>query len=604
MPRERIARRARGRDPPRCSTTPRCAPASPRPARPPPPRSPGRRSSTSSTATTARSRERAASGTREALPRARLPMNGPPDRAARVPDRAPPGPARRGQRSTSANAAAPTWRTRPATGTAAPPARCWSLWSRGRRRTPRRRRPRLRRDAAGAMARGTRTTALGFTRVVVVPDVAAARAAARPGEDLVLLRAGARPRPEWLAPLQLAAHQASGSVVGPRLLHADGTLASVGIARGPGRARAPLGGPARELGAGRAAADGARARRRVPVRPRGRGRRARPTRSPARLDDAAEALCAKAWAAGRRVLLAPASTVIAEPAPPRAPAPAPRAAATQGHLRHAGHRDRRRAPRHLHAPERARRARPRGGAVDARARRPGLVRPRTRPSGGSPTTRRWRPRWRRSTPSRSRRGGRPPRGCGRRHASTACPSTGSRTSRPPTTRRISPRTPTCSRPTGRSSRTSPAASGSRDRLRELDLQDITTFTPGIDLDEVRPLDGRRPRGRRRARARPQPAAEGLPAHEGDLPGARRAQAAAVAVRHRARPRRRPRRALHRAPVTTRTSTRSTTRPRSSCRPPSTRASASPCWRPWPPAPPSSPPTPTATATSATTARTA
>jgi glycosyltransferase involved in cell wall biosynthesis len=42
------------------------------------------------------------------------------------------------------------------------------------------------------------------------------------------------------------------------------------------------------------------------------------------LDDAAEALCATAWAAGRRVLLAPAASVVAEPAPARAAAPAAR----------------------------------------------------------------------------------------------------------------------------------------------------------------------------------------------------------------------------------------------------------------------------------------
>jgi hypothetical protein len=89
-------------------------------------------------------------------------------------------------------------------------------------------------EPARATARAARrTTAAGLTRTRVVADAAAARAELRPGEDLVLLRAGARPLPDWLAPLQLAAHQASGSVVGPRLLRADGSLASAGVARGP-----------------------------------------------------------------------------------------------------------------------------------------------------------------------------------------------------------------------------------------------------------------------------------------------------------------------------------------------------------------------------------
>src|SRR4051794_13699525 len=56
-------------------------------------------------------------------------------------------------------------------------------------------RPGARRDSVGATWRAARRTTAGrLTRVLVVPNVGAARAAVRLGEDLVLLRAGALPR--------------------------------------------------------------------------------------------------------------------------------------------------------------------------------------------------------------------------------------------------------------------------------------------------------------------------------------------------------------------------------------------------------------------------
>ncbi|WP_051323880.1 glycosyltransferase family 4 protein [Candidatus Solirubrobacter pratensis] len=178
-------------------------------------------------------------------------------------------------------------------------------------------------DARATARAARRTTAAPVTRTVVVPDPAAARTALRPGEDLVLLRAGVRPRAGWLPPLQLAAHQASGSVVGPRLLDADGTLASAGVALTPD-------GPEHRW-AGRPASWPPAA----PLQPalaldgaclyvRGDAVAAFAGAFAGTLDDAAEALCAQVWAGGRRVLLAPASSVVARPAPPRAKPTEPR----------------------------------------------------------------------------------------------------------------------------------------------------------------------------------------------------------------------------------------------------------------------------------------
>ena len=148
-------------------------------------------------------------------------------------------------------------------------------------------------------------------RVVAVPDDAAAWAAARPAEDLVLLRAGARPQRGWLGALALAGHRASGTVVGPLLVR-DGRITSGGVGRGRAGALHRFAGmpegtpPAQPLQAA-LGLDGACLHLRAGARD------ALPAGAPA------PELCAAAWRAGGRVLLAPAARCTAEPGPPVAP---------------------------------------------------------------------------------------------------------------------------------------------------------------------------------------------------------------------------------------------------------------------------------------------
>jgi glycosyltransferase involved in cell wall biosynthesis len=176
--------------------------------------------------------------------------------------------------------------------------------------------------AGGARRRTARaarwTTSPRRVRVVSVANTAAARAAVRPGEDLVLLRAGAQPQRGWIPALQLAAHQAAGAVVGPRVLDAQGRIASVGCERrraGPAHRFAghgedwPAAAPLRAV----AGVDGAC------LYVRGDAVGVLDDCSGG-LDDAAAHACAAAWAEGRRVLVAPAASVTAAVAAPRATA--------------------------------------------------------------------------------------------------------------------------------------------------------------------------------------------------------------------------------------------------------------------------------------------
>jgi glycosyltransferase involved in cell wall biosynthesis len=174
------------------------------------------------------------------------------------------------------------------------------------------------RDARRTLVAARRTTPVRRVRMVRVASVAAARSAVRPGEDLVLLRAGARPQRGWLQALQLAAKQASGAVVGPRLVDPQRVLASVGLERradGPAHRFAarpadwPPAAPLRAVEALDGACLYVRADA-VELLDHAAGS----------LDDAAAAVCVAAWDDRRRVLVAPAATVIAVPAPPRAPA--------------------------------------------------------------------------------------------------------------------------------------------------------------------------------------------------------------------------------------------------------------------------------------------